>query len=53
MALENVNDILSLFTILVIICVPLYFIGQQALLWYENITNKRIERMMNEDDWHM
>ena len=53
MAMESVNDILSLLTISLFVLIPLYYLGQRAYLWLEKMSNKRYERLMKEDDWHM
>lgn len=53
MAMENVNDFLSLLTILLFIVIPLYYIGRYFYNWFQRMNNKRYERLMKEDDWHM
>ena len=51
--MESVNDILSLLTILLFILIPLYYLGKRAYAWIEKMSNKRYERLMKEEDWHM
>ena len=53
MAMDNINDFLSLATILLIIAIPLYYIGNILYLKVTAINERRIEKMMEEDDWHM
>lgn len=53
MLIENVNDILAFITLACFIVIPLYFILKKGIAVYRNMMDRRIQRLMKEDDWHM
>ncbi len=53
MAIDNMNDILSLATILVCVLVPLYYFIKVMYEAIQKLNAKRYEKLMKEDDWHM
>lgn len=50
---ENVNDILSLLTLGCIIGIPVFYGIRKLYSVYLDYTDRRIERLMKEEDWHM
>lgn len=53
MIIENVNDFLSLMTLICIIGIPVCIALRKLYSLYQNYTDRRIERLMKEEDWHM
>lgn len=53
MIIENVNDILSILTLALVIIIPLYFALGKISNYVRNFNERRIQKLMKEDDWHM
>ena len=50
---ENVNDILSLLTLGCTIGIPVFYAIRKIYSLYQEFTDRRIESLMKEEDWHM
>lgn len=53
MMIENVNDLLSLLTLFGIVGVPVFLALRKLYSSYQSFSERRIERLMKEEDWHM
>lgn len=53
MIIENVNDILSIAALFLILIIPAYFVIIKAAALWRGFNERRIQRLMKEDDWHM
>ena len=53
MIVQNVNDILSILTLLLVILIPLYFMIVKITTYWTAFNERRIQNLMKEDDWHM
>ncbi|MBQ9986975.1 MAG: hypothetical protein IJP28_01215 [Erysipelotrichales bacterium] len=53
MLVESVNDILSLFTLGCIVGIPVFYFFRSIYSAYVSYSEKRFQRLMKEEDWHM